>query len=47
MFNQEVKTHGHSPTETRASGLRGAAVSDVQVEWQETAEEFVGFVVKY
>ena len=29
------------------SGPRGAAVRDVMVEWQETAGEFVGFVVKY
>lgn len=29
------------------SGPRGAAVSGVEVEWQETAGEFVGFVVKY
>jgi acylphosphatase len=29
------------------SGPRGAAVRDVTVEWQATAGEFVGFVVKY
>ena len=29
------------------SGPRGAAISEVSVEWQETAGEFVGFVVKY
>jgi acylphosphatase len=29
------------------SGPRGAAVTEVRVEWQETAGEFVGFVVKY
>ena len=29
------------------SGPRGAAISDVTVEWRETAGEFVGFVVRY
>ena len=29
------------------SGPRGAVVSGITVEWQETMGEFVGFVVKY
>jgi acylphosphatase len=29
------------------SGPRGAVVTDLNVEWQEVTEKFVGFVVRY